>query len=99
MDSRVWSFIVFVLLVATFIWDPIIGTRALGLVEVVLGVYWLKIRRVPYGWEGRPPAGYLVGWPAVAAGALAIGIGVFFVAAPGVVVHFLMAPNNRWRVP
>jgi hypothetical protein len=38
------------------------GTRALGLVMTVGALTQQVKGRIPYGWEGRPPSGYITGW-------------------------------------
>jgi hypothetical protein len=41
------------------------GTRGMG-VSIVVGsiLHYLSGKGIEYGWEGRPPAGYITGWPA-----------------------------------
>jgi hypothetical protein len=86
---RFAGLIVLALLVSAYFYDRLLGIRAFGCAEVVVGVYWLKAGRIPYGWRGQAPAGYWTGWVVVALGALAIGIGLFFLAAPAVVEPLL----------
>jgi len=58
------------------------GIRAFGLAEIAVGVYWLKVERIPYGWRSQAPAGYWSGWMVVALGSLLVGIGLLSLAAP-----------------
>jgi hypothetical protein len=82
LDSRLVSFLTFAAVAAAFLFDTILGIRALGLAEAAVGVYWIRVGRVPYGWRGFPPSGYLTGWAALASGAIAISIGILFMLAP-----------------
>ena len=59
MGIRSASLLLFVLLVVAFIYDRILGIRALGLVETLVGAYWLKVGRIPLAW---PPRGGLSNW-------------------------------------
>ena len=85
LGSRLTSFLVFAAVVAAFLFDTILGIRTLGLAEAAIGAYWIKVGRVPYGWRGLPPSGYLTGWAALAVGALVISIGLLFMLAPAAV--------------
>jgi hypothetical protein len=96
---RFAGLLLFVLLVVAFIYDRILGIRALGLVETMVGAYWLKVGRIPYGWRGRPATGYLTGWLAITVAVAAIGLGILFLAEPRIIDTFVVAPNNRWRGP
>jgi hypothetical protein len=82
LDSRLVSFLIFAAVVAAFVFDRLVGIRALGLAEAAVGAYWIKVGRVPYGWRGFPPSGYLTGWAAAGIGAFAIAIGILFLLAP-----------------
>lgn len=95
MGIRIVSLFIFVLLVIVFFYDRIIGIRALGLVTTLIGVYWLKMGRIPYGWRGRPAAGYLTGWMAVTVAVSAIGLGILFLAEPKFIDVFAVASNSR----
>jgi hypothetical protein len=99
VGTRSVSLLIFALLIIAFIYDRLIGIRALGLAETLVGAYWLKIGRIPYGWRGRPAAGYLTGWAAVAVALAVIGLGILFLSEPRLVDGFMVAPNNRWRGP
>jgi hypothetical protein len=82
LGSRLVNFLIFAAVAAVFLFDTVLGIRALGLAEVAVGVYWIKAGRVPYGWRGSPPSGYLTGRAALAVSALAISIGILFMLAP-----------------
>jgi len=85
MAQRSVGVLLVLIVAAVFLYDQRLGIRALGLLEVAVGVYFIKAGKVPYGWRGRPASGYLTGWAAVASGVLAIMIGVLFLVAPGAV--------------
>ena len=89
MSARVSSFLLFVVLVAALMYDTILGIRVLGLAEIGYGVYWIRSGKIPYGWRGMPPGGYLTGWAAVGVGALAVALGAVFTVAPKLVEPFL----------
>jgi len=86
MDAeRIIGVIVFVAVVAAFFYDRIFGWRALGVAEVAYGIWAIRVRRIPYGWEGQPPAGYFTGGAAVFVGLLAVALGLLFVIFPRVI--------------
>ena len=99
LGNRSVGLLIFAVLVIAFIYDRLIGIRALGLAETLVGAYWLKIGRIPYGWRGRAAAGFVTGWAAVAVALAAIGLGVLFLTEPRLIDTFMVAPNNRWRGP
>ncbi len=68
--------------VAFWLFGEVVGVRMLGLVMLGQGAYFVIHRRVPYGVEGKPPAGYLSGWAAVAVGVLGGLIGLALIAWP-----------------
>ena len=82
MNGRLVSFLIFAAVAAALLFDTILGIRVLGLAEAAVGAYWIKVGKVPYGWRGFPASGYLTGWAALAAGALAIAIGILFMLTP-----------------
>jgi hypothetical protein len=86
MKSPLVNFAIFLLVAVALIYDKLLGVRALGVAEALVGAYWIRTGSVPYGWEGRAPSGYLQGWVAIGCGVLAIALGLFFLAAPKVVV-------------
>jgi hypothetical protein len=86
MDAeRIIGIVVFIIVVAAFIYDRIFGWRALGIAEVAYGIWVIRTRRVSYGWEGQPPSGYLTGGFAVIVGLLAVALGAVFVFVPEVI--------------
>jgi hypothetical protein len=85
MKSPLLNFGIFLVVAAFFIYNTLLGIRALGLAEAAVGLYWIRTGSVPYGWAGRPPSGYLQGWAAIGCGVLAIALGLLFLMAPKVV--------------
>ena len=73
--SSLWGlieFAAFVLIVALFAFvGPKAGMRGMGVAMLVVAAAQLITRRIPYGWEGREPSGYLSGTAAVVVGVLA----------------------------
>jgi hypothetical protein len=54
-----------------------------GLLVIGVGVFWIVRRKVPVGVEGSPPSYYLTGRKALAAGLVAIAIGIAFMVFGG----------------
>lgn len=73
----------FLLVVVLFLLvSPTAGMRGLGVQTLVwAGVLAVK-RRIPYGVEGREPAGYITGVPALLLSLLFALIGVAMLVAP-----------------
>jgi len=88
MRSGILQWLGFALVVGAFIYNTTLGIRALGIVEIAVGAYWIKTGQVSYGIRGRPPSGYLTGWPAIAAGVAIIILGIAFLTAPMLVKPF-----------
>jgi hypothetical protein len=62
------------------------GIRMLGIVLFAQGIYFVLRRRIPYGWEGQEPSGYLTGWVAIGLGILSGAAGASAVVWPQVFV-------------
>ena len=72
--------ILFCVTVALFLFvSAKMGTRSLGLFIVLMALVQHRQGRIPYGWEGQPPSGYLTGPLAMLVNVLvaAIGLAVF----------------------
>lgn len=80
------SFIVVVALFA-FVSDKA-GMRGLGLTLLIGAALGQRKGRISYGWEGRPPSGYITGWLATALcvllGLLGLGMVIWPAMALGV---------------
>ena len=50
--------------------------RVVGIACVLTGLYWAFTRRIPVGWEGRPPSFHLTGPAAVISGILMVAFGL-----------------------
>jgi hypothetical protein len=85
MSGGVTSFLFFVVVVVAFLYDTVLGIRMLGLWGIACGIYWIRTGKIPYGWRGMAPSGYLTGWAAVAGGGVAITLGMVFLVAPKLV--------------
>ena len=68
--------LVFILLVIAFVIDRVLGWRAAGVALAGSGVWAMVKRRIPYGIEGQPPAGYLTGVWALLVGGAMVALGV-----------------------
>src|SRR5207249_7018650 len=73
---RLLALLLLALLVSAWFYDRLVGVRAFGVTEITVGVYWLKVGRIPYGWRGQAPAGYSSGWVGVALGSVLVVVGV-----------------------
>ena len=63
---RVAGFGAFVVVVALFqLVSYKAGMMGVGIMMLAGGVFQLVTRRIPYGWEGLEPSGYITGVPAV----------------------------------
>jgi len=88
LTYRTGSFLLFVAVVAAFLYDEPLGIRAIGISAIVCGVHWVREGKVAYGWRGAAPSGYLTGWSALGAAGVVLGLGVWFLIDPKVVEPF-----------
>ncbi|WP_140637385.1 hypothetical protein [Methylibium rhizosphaerae] len=58
------------------------GARAIGLFVMVQAFVLLSAKRIPYGWEGQEPSGYITGPLVQVLAFLLGGLGAAFVARP-----------------
>lgn len=80
---RIASFVAFAVVVALFLSvSSQAGMRGAGVVMLVVSGVQVVTRRIPYGWEGREPSGYITGAPAVVVGMLMGAVGVAMLAQP-----------------
>lgn len=78
-----WSIAAFVGIVGLFLFvGEKAGIQGMGLVALVAGFIQIAKRRIPYGWEGREPSGYITGMPAVALGVLMCILALAMLARP-----------------
>ena len=94
MKWRLVALLLLALLVSAWFYDRLVGIRAFGLAEIAVGVHWLKVGRIPYGWRGQAPAGYWSGWVVVALRSLLVGIGLLSLAAPAFMLPILCGPHG-----
>jgi len=62
------------------------GTRATGLFIMLMALVQHRQGRIPYGWEGQPPSGYLTGALAMVVCILIAAIGLAVAVWPEVVI-------------
>jgi hypothetical protein len=74
--------LVFVVLVVASIYRLTLGIQFAGAAVIWTGFLFVRTARVPYGWRGQPPSGYITGIPAVVTGLAVIGLGIYMLARP-----------------
>lgn len=62
------------------------GVRVMGLSLLVFACHCLFVRRIPYGVEGQESIGYLTGILAIFCGLIALGIAIFMILKPALVL-------------
>jgi hypothetical protein len=82
MTWRMFQMALFVTVAATSVYDPVWGTRLIGVSGIGYSLYAIKVQQIPYGIRGRPPSEYLRGWGAVGVGILVLFLSIVMVAAP-----------------
>jgi hypothetical protein len=92
-EPRWWRFgkyLGFALVMATFAFaGERAGGRAAGVLVIAQAYILLSAKRLPYGWEGREPIGYVTG-PLVQVLAVLLGcLGAAFVARPTLMLGLL----------
>lgn len=65
------------------------GMRGAGVVILAGAIVHVLQRRIPYGWQGREPSGYISGAPALLLGALLGIVGVAAVVQPDLILALL----------
>jgi len=88
------SIVVFIVVCIAFFVDRILGWRVLGIAVAGAGVWAIAARRIPYGIEGHPPAGYLTGVWAVVVGLAILALGLFLAWAPQGFDDFMLSING-----
>ena len=73
-------------LVVFFLAGKNAGVRVMGLSMLVFACHCLFVRRIPYGWEGQEPIGYLTGIPAILCGLISFCIAIFMILEPALVL-------------
>lgn len=58
------------------------GMRGLGVSMMIAAAVQITARRIPYGWEGKEPSGYITGFPAVLISLLMGGFGMMMIMLP-----------------
>jgi len=65
------------------------GMRGAGLLTLAGAAIQLVKRRIPYGWEGREPSGYITGTPAVILSLLIGLVGIAMIVQPELMLALL----------
>ena len=80
---RIAGLVVFVIVVALFSLVSLqAGMRGLGVSMTLAAGVQITVRRIPYGWEGKEPSGYITGFPAVLICLLMGAIGMMMIVRP-----------------
>lgn len=62
------------------------GIRGMGFVALIAGLIQTTKRRIPYGWEGHEPSGYVTGASAVVLGALMCIVALVMLVRPELMI-------------
>jgi len=73
-------------LAAFFFAGELVGARASGLLVIAQAYVLLSVKRIPYGWEGQEPSGYITGPFVQVLSTLLGGLGAAFVARPALML-------------
>lgn len=80
---RIAGLVVFLVVVALFSLVSLrAGMRGVGVSMMIASGVQITVRRIPYGWEGKRPSGYITGVPAVLICLLMGAIGVMMIVRP-----------------
>lgn len=80
---RIAGLVVFVIVVALFSLVSLqAGMRGLGASMMIAAGAQITERRIPYGWEGKEPSGYITGFPTVLICLLIGAIGLVMIMRP-----------------
>jgi hypothetical protein len=87
---RIGKYLGFALVMATFAFaGERAGARAAGVLVIAQAYILLSAKRLPYGWEGREPTGYITGPLIQVLAVLLGGLGAAFVAKPTLMLGLL----------
>lgn len=62
------------------------GMRGLGVVMLIGSGAQIAARRIPYGWEGKEPSGYITGFPALLVSLLMGTLGMAMIFQPALML-------------
>lgn len=80
----------FIAVVALFLFvGPKAGIRAVGVSVLVWAAASLLTRRIPYGWEGQEPSGYVTGFPAALISLVMFAAGAAMLVVPDFMLEVL----------
>jgi hypothetical protein len=93
---RVAGFVAFIVVVALF---QLVSSRAgmmgVGIMVLAGALPQMVTRRIPYGWEGREPSGYITGIPAVLLSLLICAAGLAMLLQPEFMLALLGWSSKR----
>ena len=94
-ESSIFGIVLFAVVVALFVFvGNKAGTRAVGGV-MIFGAAWQQLRgRIPYGWEGRKPSGFLTGGFATVVNLILAALGFSVLVWPAVAMDVLGWSSN-----
>jgi hypothetical protein len=94
-----WEILIFLgscVVALCFIFGSVrLGTRALGLAVQGHAAAMLLSRRIPYGWTGRMPSGYITGIPAVLLSLLMFSVGTVMLFWPEIIISIFGWDGSR----
>jgi hypothetical protein len=80
----------FIVVVALFLFvSAKAGTRAVGIFMIISAVLQMRKGRIAYGWEGRPPSGYITGFISTVLNVVFVAIGLAMVVWPELAMGIL----------
>ena len=94
-ESSIFEIVVFAVVVALFVFvGNKAGTRAVGGV-MIIGAAWQQLKgRIPYGWEGPKPSGFLTGSLATVVNLILAALGFSVLVWPAVAMDVLGWSSN-----
>lgn len=94
-ESRTFEIVVFAVVVALFVFvGNKAGTRAVGGV-MIFGSAWQQLKvRIPYGWEGQKPSGFLTGGLATVVNSIMAALGFSILVWPEIAMDVLGWSSN-----
>jgi len=94
-ESSIFEIVVFAVVVALFVFvGNKAGARAVRGV-MIFGAVWQQLKgRIPYGWEGRKPSGFLTGGLATVVNLILAALGFFVLVWPAVAMDVLCWSSN-----
>ena|SRR5688572_20996509 len=83
-------------IVIAIVWvnvSVVVAVRLWGMAIIGAAVAFLWCGRIPYGWEGCEPSGYITGGLAVFLNIVALAVGGTFMVVPEIIADMFEAPR------